>query len=302
MNTAKVIKPITITDAILTSSTVAENDYAAWNAATAYSVGDKVVRTSTHRIYERKVAGTSATAPESDSTNWLDIGPTNRWAMFDNVVGTVTTGASPVTVVLEPGSVSGLAMLELVGREATVTMKDVAGGTTVYSQTVDLDGSIIDSVFDWFFAEFEQRNDFAITDLPAQFANCELTISVTTTSGNASVGVLKVGSVVEIGRTQAGARVGIIDYSRKETDAFGNTVVTERAYSKRATFDVVTDKASFNRIFRRLAALRATPAIYIGTESEGYDPMIVYGFYRDFSIDVAYPSHHICSLEVEGII
>lgn len=298
----KIIKPITVTDAMLTSGTVAENDHPAWSAATAYAVGDKAIRATTHRIYERLVAGTTATAPESDSANWLDIGPTNRWAMFDNVVGTVTAAASPLTVVLQPGSVSGLALMELVGREAQVTLKDASGGAVVYDEVIDLDGTIIESFYDWFFAEFEQRTDVVLTDLPGQFTGGELTITVTATSGNAEIGVCKLGHVVEIGDTQCGATVGIMDFSRKERDAFGNFSIVERSYSKRANFTVWTDKSSFNRIYRRLADIRATPAVYIGADLEGYEPLIVYGYFRDFSIDVAYPTHHLCSLEVEGLI
>lgn len=298
----KIIEPTTITDAMLTSSTVAETDFAAWNGATAYTTGNKVIRTSTHRIYERLTNGTTATAPELDTTNWLDIAPTNRWAMFDNVVGTATNAATTLTVVLEPGSISGLAALELVGSELSVSMKDESGGAVVYSETINLDGSIIDDIFDWFFAEYEQLTDVVLTDLPSQYTECELTISVTPISGNVEIGVFKVGRVIEIGNTLAGAKVGITDYSKKETDDFGNTIITVRSYSKRASFDVLTDKANFNKIFRRLAGLRATPAVYIGCEAAGYEPMIVYGFYKDFSIDVPYPTHQLCSLEIEGLI
>ena len=53
----KVIKPVAVTDAVLISSTAPETDYSAWAAGTAYSVGNLVIRTSTHRIYERLIAG-----------------------------------------------------------------------------------------------------------------------------------------------------------------------------------------------------------------------------------------------------
>ena len=59
----KLLKPTTITDAMLTSSTVPETDYTAWNAATAYTLAQRVIRVSTHKVYERLVAGTTATAP-----------------------------------------------------------------------------------------------------------------------------------------------------------------------------------------------------------------------------------------------
>ena len=69
INTTNV--PFGITDAMLISSTVAENDYTAWNAATAYTAGDFVIRTTatTHSIYLRLLNGTSATAPKDDATN-----------------------------------------------------------------------------------------------------------------------------------------------------------------------------------------------------------------------------------------
>ena len=120
----KVIKPVTVTDAVLISSTAPETDYAAWAAGTAYSVGNRVIRTSTHRIYERMVAGTTATAPELDSVNWIDIAPTNRWAMFDGEVSTQTALASPLTVVIKPGLVNGLALFGLAGTTLVVTVRD----------------------------------------------------------------------------------------------------------------------------------------------------------------------------------
>jgi hypothetical protein len=287
---------------MLTSSTVAENDFPVWVSGTTYAVDDKRIRTETHRIYQRLTAGAGTTPPESDPTNWVDIGPTNRWAMFDNVVGTVTTGTSPLTVTIQPGSIGGLAAMELVGTSATITMKDAPGGTTVYSRTVDLDGSMIDSIYDWFFAEQEQRADFVLTDLPAAFTGCELTMTITASSGNVSCGVFKVGPITEIGRTQAGAQVRTLDYSRKEADAFGYVEIVERPFRKMANFSVVTDAARFNSIYRFLTSRRAKPSIFIGSEKTGLEPLLVYGFMRDFSIDVAYFSHHLCSLELEGLI
>ena len=52
MGALKVIPPVTITDSILLSSSVPETDYAAWNSGTTYSIGNRVILTSTHKIYE----------------------------------------------------------------------------------------------------------------------------------------------------------------------------------------------------------------------------------------------------------
>ena len=44
------ITPVQITDAMLVASSIPEADYAAWNAATSYAEGDRVIRASTHRV------------------------------------------------------------------------------------------------------------------------------------------------------------------------------------------------------------------------------------------------------------
>lgn len=302
MSGMKIIAPTVITSAMLTSSTVAEPDVGEvlWNGATAYTVGQRVIRTTTHMKYERVVAGTTGTAPENDATNWLPIGPTNRWGMLDRKIGTLTTAATTITKVLRPGAISGMGMLEIIGREADIALKDAPGGTTVYSRTVNLDGTIITSVYEWFFVDYEQLTDFVLTDLPQHYTGCELTVAVTGTAG-VSVGVMQVGKVMEVGNAVGAPTIDIIDYSRKEPDAFGNIDVTERAFSKRINVQVLTKASDFNKIFRTFASLRATPFIAIVSDQPGYEPLLSYCFYKSLSMVVAYPQHHLCNLEIEGL-
>jgi hypothetical protein len=305
--TMSIIKPVTLTDAMLVSSTAPETDYTAWNAATNYTVGTRVLRSvsGVHKNFENLIAGVNATLPELATTGatprWLDLGANNRWAMFDTKVGTKTSLASPLTVVINPGSITGLALLELTGKQAVISVKSATGGTVVYTKTVSLDGTIISSFYDWFFEDYAQLTDLTLTDLPGQYTSCELTVSITGTS-TVGIGVCHFGKVYAIGSTQYGASVGIISYSQKTVDAFGNTTVTKRANSKRNTLSLMTAKSDFNRNYRLLASLDGIACIYIGTEAQGYEPLIVYGFYKDFSIVVEYFSTHLTNLEIEGLI
>ena len=295
----KVIKPVAVTDAVLISSTAPETDYSAWAAGTAYSVGNRVIRTSTHRIYERMVAGTTATVPELDSVNWIDIAPTNRWAMFDSEVSTQTALASPLTVVIKPGLVNGLALFGLSGTTLVVTVRDGLSGPVVYTRTISLDGSVIADWYQYFFELFDQRAEVVLTDLPP-YSNSHITISVTG-GGTVSIGVVAAGTVYFIGDTQQDASVSIIDYSRKETDAFGFTTFVRRAYSKRMNLRLLLTNSQLNKVQRVLADLRASPAAWVGTDVAGYEPLTVYGFYKDFSIDIAYAQLSYCSIEIEGL-
>ena len=127
----KLIRPTTLTDAMLSSSTAPENDYAVWAAGTAYAVGARVILSATHRRYEALAASTGVN-PASDPTKWLDIGPTNRWAMFDDRVGTATTRAGSLQVVLAPGATDGVALIDTDAESATVTL--TVSGSQLYTR------------------------------------------------------------------------------------------------------------------------------------------------------------------------
>lgn len=73
---AQVLAPIEITDAMFTASNVDEPEQVspAWVTGTTYAIDDIRSRVATQRRYRRLIAGAGATPPESDPTNWLDIG------------------------------------------------------------------------------------------------------------------------------------------------------------------------------------------------------------------------------------
>ena len=294
----KVVKPTTLTSAMLVSTDAAET-YSAWNAATAYALNDIVLRTTTERLYQRLVAGTTATAPESDTVNWLDIAPSNKWAMFDGEISTATTKSTSLTVVLKPGYVNSLALFGLVGSNLAVTVRDALAGNIVYTLSQDLDGTIIADWYQYFFEPVVQLAEVVLTDLPP-YGDAHITVVLTGT-GTVECGICLAGTFYTLGDTQYGASVGIIDYSRKETDAFGVTTFVRRAYSKRMSAKLMLDNVQMNKVQRVLADLRATPCAWIGADDVTYAPLVVYGFYKDFSIEVAYPTASYCSLEVEGL-
>jgi hypothetical protein len=294
----RIIRPVEITPAILTSSSVPEDDYAAWSAATAYAVGDKVLYN--HRNYEALVASTGAN-PETDTSDppkWLDLGADNRWRMFDDKVGSLTEQAGSIAVELQPGAViNSVALFNLLGRSATVTLTDPSEGV-VYQRTVSLVDAGVSDWYEWFFSPIGRQTDFVLLDLPA-YGTAVLSVTIDNASDTAAVGHLVMGRQAELGVAVYGSGVGITDYSRKETDAFGNSVVVERSFSKRAEFDVVVDTPQIGRVQRMLADLRAQPVVWIG--AEGYESTFLFGYYRDFQISISGPSVSDASITVEGL-
>lgn len=301
----KFIRPTAITAARLTSSSAPETDFPAWSAATAYTLGAKVIRTATHRVYQRVVAGTTATAPEADAMNWLDIGPTNAWAMFDAKMGTVTTAANSLTVVMAPGRINSLALLGVDASTATVTLQ--AGGSTVYSASFDLDsGNTVGNWHQYFYEPIYQQTELLITDLldaalldiPA-YGEGVLTVTLTRTGGTVSCAMLVVGIVTDVGETLAGAQVSIRDYSRKEADTFGNYELVQRDFSKRMSADVLVLDANVDSVTKTLSRYRATNVVWIG--SGRYGCLVVFGFLADWSLVIENTSASKFSAQIEGM-
>lgn len=298
----KFIRPVSIGDAQFVSSTVAETDHAAWSGATTYALGARCISTTSHRIYESVQAGNLNHNPLTDSGLWwLDVGPTNRWAMLDRSVGTSTTGTALIAVTLAPGAViDSLALLDVTGAlEARIVMTD--GATTVYDQTASMhDTAPLASWYDYFFEPFSGRSALVVSDLPAYSAG-EITVTVTGDT-SISIGTLALGSNIDVGKTQYGVRVGIIDYSRKETDEFGVTSVVERVYAKKIEAACIVDNNRIDYVAAQLANIRATPCVWVaGNDSASYESLLAYGFIKDWSLNIAYPKHSEFNLTIEGL-
>ena len=53
-------------------------------------------------------------------------------------------------------------------------------------------------------------------------------------------------------------------------------------------------------MYALLADYRATPLVWIGSEN-AYQSLIVFGYYKDFEIDIAFPTVSYCTLSIEGM-
>jgi hypothetical protein len=294
----KVIERVVFQGSMLTSTTATEA-YSNWSNATTYSINARVVYSG--RIYESLQNSNTNHIPSSSPTWWVDIGPSNGFAMFDQQISTGTTAGTSLTVVFQPGTIDSLALINLNTDTVQIVVKDSPGGTIVYDQTGGL--SFV-SVSDWYqyfvYDPLLKRTQLVFYGIPP-IADCEVTLTFAS-STSISVGECVFGLLNSIGLTQFGASAGIIDYSRKETDDFGTVTFVKRPYSKRLNAEVYVQRADINRVQRLLYNLRAAPAVWIASEESDLEEVaLVYGFYREFTCNIAYPSHSIYQIEIEGL-
>jgi hypothetical protein len=300
-STLRLLQPIAVTDAVLTASSVPETDYAAWAAGTTYAAGARVI--AGHRTYESIASGNVGHSPAATPDRWLDVGPTNRWAMFDQALGTATTAAE-AAITLQPGSaVNGLALLDVdagtvrvqtpgydrtqpvtPGKAVTFLDLSVAAGASI-TVTVGRGVAAFPSVWD----DAEVWND-----AEPWFD----TITAGGGNGDVSIGTLLLGRVVDLGVTEASPTAGIRDFSRKEVDDFGEVTVVERAWAKRMGAKALIRTEALDLVAGRVAAVRARPSLWIGDDE--VDSLIVYGFFTSFSVEVGETVSKL-SLAIEGL-
>lgn len=268
--------------------------YDEYAAGTTYADGAQVVVTSSHTVYESLQNANTGHTPASSPTYWTSLGMTNRWKMFDTYVTSQTTYPEEIEVVLEVGSFDSLAVLYANATSVQVVLDDSVEGD-VYDET-QVNSSPT------------TPKNFIFTNIPgASYPSAQLIVTITNTGSNATCGFLIPADSLTLGITLYGADLGIIDYSIKEQDDWGNWIITERKYAKRATFPVAVETANRDVVRNTLDQYRATPAVYVGNDgatlqASGYCTVLtMYGWAVNDPMELGIVIDHLM-LEIEGLI
>lgn len=294
----KVVKPTTYLTSMLAATTAVET-VALWSSTTTYNLGDQV-RTG-GRIYQSLVASNLNFPPLTNPTKWVDIGPDNTSAAFDGQVSTVATGNQSLSYTLNTGIIDAFAAINVAATTVRLQVTDTSTGIVIFDQTAGMDGSTVSDWYQYFFFDpLLTRTQIVFSNIPP-FSSSSAVVTFTG-GGTVSVGSIVFGRVAYIGASSYGATAGITDYSSKTTDIFGVTTFLRRAFSKRMNVRMSIDNLQLNRVQRLLYDLRARPCIWIGSDDPQFDePLTVFGYYRDFSTEITYPTTSYCSLEIEGL-
>ena len=305
-----VIIPKKIDDSNFVSSSLSEVDYPNWdqspNPQLSYNVGDRcIVTTGYHKIYEAIQPVTSTpnttTPPHTLTTHWVEVGPTNRWAAFDTSGGTFSySSGANIVFSFTMDRATSIALVELTARSVRI-QATAPGYPNYYDQTYNLgDRAVINNWYDYFTADSFLATELIITDIPAIPATT-FTITIENNSNPLQVGNFIAGTNIEMGNTKYGAKIGIIDYSKKEVNEFGKATIVKRTFSKKMDVTLDVDNGIVDSVAARLNYLRSTPCLWVGANG-AFESLTVYGFYRDYSVEIAYPTHSICSLQIEGLV
>ena len=312
MSAPYVLVPVTITDAMLTSSTASEPaaGETAWNAATSYTVGAEVILASTHRVYTCQTAGVDATSPHlaltGTSPRWKNTRATNRWATLDPRSNSQTSVITPLTMVLRPGLFNAIALYGMDGTAISISIKDAPGGTIFYTQTVDLTSLPIDH-YDYYFGRIKTTTkSFFNGILP--YEDPEVTISITAGTGVAiKCGIIAIGDMRQLittdntGGVVYGATAKPTTYSYVLTDPItGIANVSSRTKATDLEMRIEAPIADTDYILSSMQDVLDTPVAVIGSDLTNFTGLSAFGL---LSGDVIYtsPSYSVISMQVKGL-
>lgn len=332
MSEVRVIDPITVVDSLwggypdapMVDTNVSETTgaYAVplYAAATTYGLGLRctgvtgyidpglggpTVYVSNHKIYESLQDANTGNDPATSPTWWIEVGPTNQWAPFDQTVSTSTRFDSTVGVYWKFDRTERIDAVAFIGlknaRWCWVKLTSSAG-EILYAQTHYVVPLPTGST--WYSWLFGARKDVAQTifdDLPLLAPDGFLEVSVEAISGAvAEVGQIIFGELSKIGNgAEYGARIGTIDYSIKTTNTFGETTVKVRKKARKASVTTAVEAGEVDRTEALLESLLSKPAVWL--LSDQYDKLAIYGFVKSYDTAITYATQSVRQLEIEGL-
>lgn len=297
----RIIEPAAMSDAQMTASNIPEDDAPEWDVATAYVLNDQVISLATHSVYVAEIptTGVDPDTDTSDPPNWTRLGSTNRWKAFDTLISDPVQAVEVINYTITPDTqIAGLALFGLAADAITVT---ITLGAVVKAHQIDLINlDDVEGWYTWLFSGVQRESEALFLDLPYLGAGTTYQIAISG-SGTVEVGQIIYGVVSRLGVTRWGGGIGILDFSRKERDAYGNALILERRFARLASFPIGMASTLARRTQRKLEKFRAKPVVWVGDERAEFG-MIVYGFYRDYTHVLEFEGWSRAIIEVEGLV
>lgn len=299
--TAKMTPIVTVTDAILTSSTVPETDHPVWAIGTSYALAANVIKG--HKIWESVQASNLGNDPETDDGTWWAEGlATNQWKPFDGYIQDQATQANSMNWVFTPGStVTSVSLFNMDAASVTIVQDDPTDGE-VYNETIDLtDNTGVFDGWSYFFSPIITRSNLCLTDL-LPYSAATLSVTVTNTGGTAALGQLAFGLYETLGTTSNQMPLGIEDYTRLNEDAFGRTSPAIRGYARTASPMIIVETSRIRYLERIVAAQRGLPTVWSFDTAAGDDDLVYLGYFRRFSMVYQYAQKATFDLEIRSLV
>ncbi len=295
-----IMRSMAVTDAMLVSCNVPEDDEDLYDPDAEYPLGALVMLLETHSVYENSLPDNKGNNPKDHPDKWTRIRATNRHRVFDGTNSSRTTQASNISYVFAPG--------ETVAMGAALNLVNCF---SVQWQLVDpVYGNVYDTTLlpspspaqaDWwefFFGAWIGGSSVALADDMPSYPNAEL--HVTLVGGpDLAVGNLLFGQPREWGiGVQYGARLGWRLYSKREPNKYGDIELIRLPAAKTASVELVVRSSEVDPLLTYLEQIHADLCLFIVLRS--YDAGVIYGVFDRPELLLDNQQESVWDLEILG--
>lgn len=290
------VPQITINETTLTSSTIANlsNGEVAW-ASGAFIVGQERVVLSVRKKFVCIKNCQSTLSPELDPDNWLDIGATNKYAMFDLHKNTQTISATPIVVeVTLPKRINTIVFA---GMQATLIKVNMfVGANNVYSKEISLSVRNTKSWSDYFFGEFKRRKSTVFTGLPI-FTGAKIKIEIFNANGIVKCGSVVINKAIYLGEMQYGAGASSINLSPIERDDLGTATLRPKPTYPSTKQKLIAKNALADVLLETKATYGGVPGAWVGIEE--FPNSAIFNMYLIIGIFTMFDYAAVNAVEIE---
>lgn len=210
-------------------------EYADWNNATTYIVGNKVIYGN--YIWICSFAGSLNFEPKQNSPHWTKWGTSNYWSLIDLRSQTLTVVNSDFVVEFDKIGIETLVIGYFKGTSILVEVLDSLENVVFTESFSNPRRDGLPSYLAWIHAKFiDYSSRSKVFYLPLFGSKIRVTFSKGSYS-NVQVGFMVGGRSTQMGKTIEGVKLGRTSYTIKNTDEFGITTITSRAKRKYHDFE-----------------------------------------------------------------
>ncbi|UBB19544.1 hypothetical protein [Comamonas odontotermitis] len=282
-----VLSPISLTDASFLDGSVPAVDVAAGEVAWApgpVAKGD--LRVDGDAVYKAADAIANSTVrPGLDGTRWERMRPSNRWAPFDQYIGTGQVGrVGSVSYVIRAPFINGLSIQGIVGTQLNLTITKGVGGPDLVppvSMRLRIPGK---GWWNYWFGQRTQTTSFRLEKIPLS-SQAVVTITVSgEPNARVSIGFLAFGKWVNFGTgkrnygTKWGGKLSINNYSKRNEEENGEFTLRPWGNSIDLQLGVYIPAADAPFALQELINMKDKPVAIYATDVPGFSWFNTVGF------------------------
>lgn len=281
---------------------------AQWDKDAVYKYADEVADGN----YVFKYAGaddTNTTKPPSldaltQVPKWVNIRPTNYFAMLDEKTMTQTSVMNEIVVEVDNMGYDTLSLMELEALNVKVELIDKSHANILYKNQKDLkDESEVIDFYTYCYTPIRFITTLYIGDIPI-YLNSKLRVSISNPENFAKCGRLVFGDSFFIGCTNVDIDLDFESYSKKQTDVFGNTTLIHRSMAIIDKYSISISSEKIPMLRRKFSKWDAKALLFIGDDNQKtkLENLLNFGYFQSVSFNYDGSDLSTLNLTIKGIL